>query len=31
MTADELKNRINKIIIWKKNGQRAPHKPQLIL
>ncbi len=31
MTADELKERISKLTIWKKDGQRAPHKPLLIL
>ncbi|MBW4081277.1 phosphorothioated DNA-binding restriction endonuclease [Paenibacillus sp. S150] len=31
MTSDELKARIANLTIWKKNGQRAPHKPLLIL
>ncbi|MDF2926604.1 MAG: endonuclease [Paenibacillaceae bacterium] len=31
MTADELKKRMGHLSIWKKNGQRAPHKPLLIL
>lgn len=31
MNAEELKNRISKLSIWKKGGVRAPHKPLLIL
>lgn len=31
MDALELKERLSKLSIWKKNGQRAPHKPLLIL
>ncbi len=31
MTPEELKTRIASLGIWKKNGQRAPHKPLLIL
>ncbi len=31
MNSDELKERINKLSIWKKGDQRAPHKPLLIL
>lgn len=31
MTPDELKARAANLSIWKKNGQRAPHKPLLIL
>jgi putative restriction endonuclease len=31
MTPDELKDRLSKLSIWKKNGQRAPHKPLLLL
>lgn len=31
MDTIELKNRISSLNIWKKNGQRAPHKPLLIL
>lgn len=31
MDTVELKDRISKLSIWKKNGLRAPHKPLLIL
>jgi putative restriction endonuclease len=31
MEASELKEKISNLTIWKKNGQRAPHKPLLIL
>jgi putative restriction endonuclease len=31
MNADELKSILSKLSIWKKNGQRAPHKPLLVL
>jgi putative restriction endonuclease len=31
MSPEELKDRLSKLSIWKKNGQRAPHKPLLIL
>lgn len=31
MDAFELKEKLSKLSIWKKNGQRAPHKPLLIL
>ncbi|MDQ1910551.1 HNH endonuclease [Paenibacillus sp. GD4] len=31
MEASELKEKILNLTIWKKNGQRAPHKPLLIL
>lgn len=31
MTFADLKNKINKITVWKKGDQRAPHKPLLIL
>ncbi len=31
MDMPDLKNKISSISIWKKNGQRAPHKPLLIL
>ncbi|ACS98975.1 conserved hypothetical protein [Paenibacillus sp. JDR-2] len=31
MEVNELKQRIANLSIWKKNGQRAPHKPLLIL
>lgn len=31
MNADDLKNKIIHLTLWKKNGQRAPHKPLLIL
>ncbi len=31
MEATELKEKISNLSIWKKNGQRAPHKPLLIL
>ncbi|MDR5659251.1 hypothetical protein RH915_07095 [Serpentinicella sp. ANB-PHB4] len=31
MNANELKNRIENLSIWKKGDQRAPHKPLLIL
>ncbi|KKO54314.1 phosphorothioated DNA-binding restriction endonuclease [Paenibacillus sp. DMB20] len=31
MEAAELKGKISNLSIWKKNGQRAPHKPLLIL
>ncbi|MHB1167140.1 MAG: phosphorothioated DNA-binding restriction endonuclease [Carboxydocellales bacterium] len=31
MNAEELKNRISKLSIWKQGGVRAPHKPLLIL
>ncbi len=31
MNADELKTKIQKLSIWKKGDQRAPHKPLLIL
>lgn len=31
MDSTELKDRISKLTIWKKNGQRAPHKPLLVL
>lgn len=31
MDASELKEKLSKLSIWKKNGQRAPHKPLLIL
>lgn len=31
MKADELKNIFSNIITWKRNGERAPHKPLLLL
>ncbi|BBI31322.1 phosphorothioated DNA-binding restriction endonuclease [Cohnella abietis] len=31
MNAEELKKKISNLSIWKKNGQRAPHKPLLLL
>lgn len=31
METSELKEKLYKLSIWKKNGQRAPHKPLLIL
>ncbi|WP_438447086.1 phosphorothioated DNA-binding restriction endonuclease [Gorillibacterium sp. sgz5001074] len=31
MEASELKEKLSNLSIWKKNGQRAPHKPLLIL
>ena len=31
MTADELKRRFDKISVWRRAGQRAPHKPLLVL
>lgn len=31
MKADELKEKISNLTIWKNNGKRAPHKPLLIL
>ena len=31
MEASELKEKLSNLTIWKKNGQRAPHKPLLIL
>jgi len=31
MTSDELKTKIASLSVWKKSGQRAPHKPLLIL
>jgi len=31
MNADELKTTVSNLSIWKKNGQRAPHKPLLLL
>ncbi|WP_199619843.1 phosphorothioated DNA-binding restriction endonuclease [Paenibacillus alkalitolerans] len=31
MNIQELKEKLTKLTIWKKNGQRAPHKPLLIL
>lgn len=31
MKAEELQKKIADLTIWKKNGQRAPHKPLLIL
>lgn len=31
MKADELHLKISNLSIWKKNGQRAPHKPLLLL
>jgi putative restriction endonuclease len=31
MDADELKDKIRKLSVWKKGEQRAPHKPLLIL
>lgn len=31
MSPEELKERVQNLTIWKKNGQRAPHKPLLIL
>jgi putative restriction endonuclease len=31
MNRDELKSRFDQITIWKKGGQRAPHKPLLVL
>lgn len=31
MEANELKEKISNLSIWKKNGQCAPHKPLLIL
>lgn len=31
MNVPELKKKISSMSIWKKNGQRAPHKPLLIL
>ncbi|WP_106768805.1 phosphorothioated DNA-binding restriction endonuclease [Paenibacillus faecalis] len=31
MEESELKEKISNLTIWKKNGQRAPHKPLLIL
>ncbi|WP_159888651.1 phosphorothioated DNA-binding restriction endonuclease [Paenibacillus puerhi] len=31
MEASDLKDKVSNLSIWKKNGQRAPHKPLLIL
>jgi len=31
MNAEELKRKVATLSIWKKNGQRAPHKPLLLL
>lgn len=31
MNAEELKNLFSNINTWKRNGERAPHKPLLIL
>ncbi|TBL80855.1 phosphorothioated DNA-binding restriction endonuclease [Paenibacillus thalictri] len=31
MDVEELKNRLANLTIWKRNGQRAPHKPLLVL
>jgi putative restriction endonuclease len=31
MEASDLKEKLSNLTIWKKNGQRAPHKPLLIL
>ena len=31
MNSDQLKEKIEKISVWKKGGQRAPHKPLLLL
>lgn len=31
MNDEELRKRISNLSIWKKNGQRAPHKPLLLL
>ena len=31
MNLDELKDSIKNLTIWKKRGERAPHKPLLIL
>lgn len=31
MDASELKKKISRLGVWKKNGQRAPHKPLLLL
>ncbi len=31
MQPEELKAKLSNLSIWKKNGQRAPHKPLLIL
>ncbi len=31
MTAEELKERLENIKVWKQRGERAPHKPLLIL
>lgn len=31
MTSEELFNKIENIVVWKKGSQRAPHKPLLIL
>jgi predicted restriction endonuclease len=29
MVSDELKEKISKIKIWQRSGERAPHKPLL--
>ena len=31
LTPDELRNRISGISVWRQGGQRAPHKPLLLL
>ncbi len=31
MNREELKNRFEQITVWKRGGQRAPHKPLLVL
>jgi putative restriction endonuclease len=31
MDPGELKEKISKIKIWQRNGERAPHKPLLLL
>ena len=31
MTPDEIRDRFNSITVWKRGGERAPHKPLLAL
>jgi putative restriction endonuclease len=31
MTSDEIREKFNSITLWKRGGERAPHKPLLAL
>jgi putative restriction endonuclease len=31
MTSEELRQRFNSLTVWKRGGERAPHKPLLVI